>query len=963
MENTFNNLKISEKIDSVSNSYNDVKFIELDDVEKTKQPAILLIDASGSVKMEYNDGAGFTIFDHIEKLVKKIKADHFRVIFWNSNRPSNSSNFPNGIMRMMHAIEKNKISQPFYLVKNKIDSNCLTFPHLAFKFIPESWINNVEPTHIYFITDGNIGYVSCDQYVKNDLKNELKKEIEKLTKTNNNVHLHIITIENNNIDFTKSESLCLMAGGDVFKVIQDNNLTNNITEFTSYTPNNPNGFKHIGKIIYPSGHVPFGTKCFSELNTGKFISYLQLLISNSENEETLLKIIQNLSDTLKYLIKDKSPKMADDIINVFCFLFRDTEIDESVVNFVLKESISSDSDGKTLIYSQYRDKIKNYYKEINKLLQQNTKNMLGFGVVNNFISLPIGNKIITGKKNLIDAPITINKCTYQQSSVSMEDYRMIIPVLPFVTSDLLTDINEQSIRQFTRVIISRQYGVNQMEDIVVYIILYLNLKIMLSNLSSEYKLCYKRLALIMLGKKFINEDVTELERLKSGKLPISSDGNSEKFYLTMNKIGNIFNNKFKPMTMWYLLCCSLDDNMLVDKQYIHCRDSVKEDLEIKEIVIDDNIKNNDDVKNNLFKLLNNDNEYNIIEINNLDYQCIITLEDCSKEGGYIILPHTTISNLTCSPNFVISKSGFDTLQKQERNFCPICYQDLDIHRFSIVGPKVINLDESSSSENMFSKVEKYTFPSNISHLSFNSNTFHSESSNVNNSEILSGDKLSELPLKNKQIKTLIIMKGTVGSGKSTHANAIQKCIEEIGGYCINEGTDKYRKMGYSSQCAIEQVENKMREINNVKNNLLVVIIDTCGDKGGNNIFGHNFQNWKTIKHYPNFIKNDNNLFNGYLSWSLINVLNRKHSSQSTEYYLNPVDAGISTCVSVHTKKSIAVFGKNRTSTSVTFELNKCGIFNSERLERIKIMASKYEQHLNNNLKQELEVQKIVEQCL
>ena len=50
----------------------------------------------------------------------------------------------------------------------------------------------------------------------------------------------------------------------------------------------------------------------------------------------------------------------------------------------------------------------------------------------------------------------------------------------------------------------------------------------------------------------------------------------------------------------------------------------------------------------------------------------------------------------------------------------------------------------------------------------------------------------------------------------------------------------------------------------------------------------------------------------YLSWSLRNVLQRGSCSAGCDYWLNPVQTGVETCVSVHNKKASAVFGSKAT---------------------------------------------------
>ena len=274
-----------------------------------------MIDASGSVLSKFNDD--ITIFGKMEEIIKTIKSDQFRLIFWNSDIEKNG--FTDGIFKIPYVTKKEAIKQPFTIVKNKITSSCLTFPHLGIKNISEEWISNSDSTHIYIITDGQIGYSSCTSNKLNSLKSDIKNEIEKLFKKFNNIHFHIITIEAKVIDLNQSETLNSIAGGDIFKIILENNLTQYITEFTSYTQNNEKGYKHINNLIVPKGFIPFGDRYFSEMKTNQFIKYLQELVKETKDEDDLLKILQNLSNSLSYLIKKDKPKnIIKNIINTFC---------------------------------------------------------------------------------------------------------------------------------------------------------------------------------------------------------------------------------------------------------------------------------------------------------------------------------------------------------------------------------------------------------------------------------------------------------------------------------------------------------------------------------------------------------------------------------------------------------------------------------------------------------------------
>jgi len=641
-------------------------FFETIDVN-IKTPVILLIDASGSVLSNFGTS---NVFDKMESIVSNINADLFRIIFWNSNTAENKV-FGNGLLKLPHVVEKKAIKQPFFLAKSKITNTCLTFPHLGFDNIPNEWINNKEATHIYFVTDGQIGYQNCDILPK--LKNKLAESIKNLFKNYNNVHLHIISVEAKNMDYNNYEVLNVAAGGDVYKVIQNNNLTKYITEFISYSLNNPNGYHHINTIIPPPGFVPFGNKIFSEMKTNQFVKYLSDLIqTNKDSENELLKIIQNLSGSIRVLTKGKSQNIVENVMKMFCQMFNSTCMDASIVQFILADSVKLENDGKAIVLSEYKSKLANLYKEAQQLLSKNGKNAMSLG--NEFMSLPINNKIISGHQNLVTDSYKYKKNTIQESAITVQNN--VIPVLPM---DYIgkTPMNEQCIRQFTRLAIAGSFNkINFMDDIVIYTVMGIMTRCVASDLPEKYVTGYRKLTETMLKKKYNNTEVTVLERLESGELPLSNNGKIENFYGYMKKIKDMLGLTINNMSMWYVLCLALGNNAITAKQYIHCSDELEKDF-----------GQNKNVWNLVKSQINKLQVFEIPMSYIYDYKCIVTLDDTTNVGGYIIKSHKNISNSTCSPIFVLSETGHKMMIEQSTCFCPICYTNLNFNNFEYVGPK------------------------------------------------------------------------------------------------------------------------------------------------------------------------------------------------------------------------------------------------------------------------------------
>ncbi len=896
--------------------------------ENQEIPAILLIDASGSTTTPF-DGQS-QIIDKIKDVVlQKIPNDQFRIIFWNSNTESSKKDFPDGIIKFPHVIKKNTINQPFTLVKNKINNYCLTFPYLGFKNITPEWIDNKKSTHIYYITDGQI----TTQYNNDMQKKYLKDEIEKLFKTYNNIHLHLYTVEGNNLNIANSESVESMIGGDVYNIFRTNNLTKYITEFISFAPNYLDGYKHINTIIPPSGFIPYEQKCFSELKTYMFIDYVKNEINeinnisqtnNSNSEDALLKIIQNLTTTIKYLTKDKQEAIKNSIVKTFCNLFSNTIIDKTIVEFMLIDSISRENN--SFVFSEYRTNLKNLYKQADMLLLQNVKNAIGLH--NNFISFPIDNKIIVGNSNYVDKNIKLNGRTYNNSSIEINN--MLIPVVSFDTSYLST-INKQCIRQHIRSIIGTQYKIDSMGDVVIHVVLGLMLQVVLSDVNDDIKQCYKNLALIMLEKKRYGKDITEFDNIKEGNLPLPNIGNMDGLFKSLTTVKSILKVECENLTIWYAMCLALGNNEIINKQIIHCIDSINKDFP--------NINSNDlldVIKNNFVKV------ESFILSDKYDYCCPITLKNTNETGGMKIIKHKN-----CCPNVIISNEGYIQMFVSNVVMCPFCYDVINRTHFVQMPPKTIgNVTDLIFNDvsNPFKQTDIQTNTTVFSRFE-NNNSYVSNSNSNSSTNNINTNTNKSTTVSNDKNTIILFMRGVVGSGKTTFSTKLCEKLTENGIRHTVQGTDMYCKTGMTMQNAVSEVRNNLLNyVNNTEKT--VIIIDTCGEQmNKKNLFGVDFNNATVLSHFPNYNKDKQN---EYLAWSLYNVLLRKESNCNTNFWLTPLSVGNNKCVEILNKKAKNLFG------------NKTKQFNSNTsMESISNEYNNYQNYLCLKMTLDDQVNKIL----
>ena len=159
--------------------------------------------------------------------------------------------------------------------------------------------------------------------------------------------------------------------------------------------------------------------------------------------------------------------------------------------------------------------------------------------------------------------------------------------------------------------------------------------------------------------------------------------------------------------------------------------------------------------------------------------------------------------------------------------------------------------------------------------------------------------LSSSKSKNKARITLV---GITGAGKSTVAEKIKTLIEHNGGRALIVSADKHSKRNIKGKQLQNIVNKEIRDFDSSSfNGLKIIIMDLCNEHGiQNNQFNFNFNQYNDIIYYPNFNKD---MVDEYEAWCLQNVLSRPKDTPQSNYWLNPVGAGLATCIKVHKSKN------------------------------------------------------------
>lgn len=827
---------------------------------------IALIDSSSSTNVGYMGAV--SVFKRQMAALKQLPYNSFRLLFWNA--PGSNEKFPNGVLIWSYAVERDKLDQPFAYVEKFIQRNCGTDPCPAFRSIPHEWISTSGITRLIYVTDGQLGNGRMNGYELQKIQGNVAAAI-KVALGLGRMILHVITVETTNRDFKQLETQNVAAGGDFYGAIENHGLTTSVSKFVSYTPNNDDGFVHMERAVQKPGFIPYGSRYFAELNILQFLDFIRSEVSAAkDDQDILLRIIQNLGATIVALNKDKPLYIKNEHLRTFGRLFDGTVLDTAFIKFVLEDVVRTENAGSAPVYAAYRKNRDIYYAEATGLLLKNVRDSIG--VEQMFVTWPLSSstdvkKIVSGHYRLIDRDIMYKNfrdealLKYPTSALDVNGIRL--PILPMLAGPL-SPMQEQCLRQWIRVICSKIHGVIVVDDAIIYLALGTVLLVVISSIDETTKNVFRKIGLVMLNKKRLNSQTTEFERLVAGDAPIPNDGRIETFWRYMDLVNNTFGFKLRRMTLWYSMCLALRDVNLAARQRVHCEADLAKD----------NFTGLDTQNSKI-------EHYKIPVESAYDFVCPITLADLNSTGGFRILPHGPNK---CEPMTIISKEGLEQLFSKPRYaICPVCYYQLIRADLTEVGPKPLLATELK----VFNALDSNPFMTSFSTTSHTAPT-----------------------VQKKRVGVLVVMKGTVGSGKSTFTDAIERTTKERGGICIVAGTDRYCKNGANPRSAIDMVKRDLRRLDSSEiteaTGPLVVVVDTCGERNENNsAFDYNFNGWRRIEVWPNLTPaaRRDAVGSGYMAWTLRNVLLRGRPAQNDNFWLNSEGAGISVCIDVNHKKA------------------------------------------------------------
>ena len=178
----------------------------------------------------------------------------------------------------------------------------------------------------------------------------------------------------------------------------------------------------------------------------------------------------------------------------------------------------------------------------------------------------------------------------------------------------------------------------------------------------------------------------------------------------------------------------------------------------------------------------------------------------------------------------------------------------------------------------------------------------------------------------------IVMQGITGCGKSTSSQKMYDHIVASGKKALIVSADKHSKTGMNGKQMQSTVQNEITRFLRESGDK-VLIFDLCNEQGvQSKAFNVDLSQFVSNTFMPNFVIGTDE-FSDYEAWCLNNVLSRPLHTASTNYWLNPVSAGVGTCINVHNKKARGI------KQQFGIYGSPCGFNESQTMDSIKALIA------------------------
>jgi len=690
-----------------------------------------------------------------------------------------------------------------------------------------------------------------------------------------------------------------IAGMDVYDSLRAANLTSRISNFTLFTSLTNKDELFSNKIV-PTGYIGYKNQMFLSSRESEFFGFIMNEIEQCHDSK-IYDIVRYASASVANIIKANgcSVNIAKNMIDSYSNLFK-FYVNDGEDDIICEDLTRMFSRSTENNLKNQAELSTSFYTDRKKFFEEATAIM----------AINVKDAIGSISEKGISFPLLDNSIYKVSMCEVTSALNEKMPYSCYKDSNGTTTpiipierrkgkMTNQCMRQTVRSYVSKLYGYSIQSEQAKFVPLVCMVMVYFSDVSLETKNTYIDMGICMLEKTLTGINITEIDHLKKGNT------HSVKSWINdlSDVIRTVTKTNVEPLAVWYVMCKILDerfgDDTLSRNQYTHVAKVVLDPTHWRTIC-------------NLFPKLTE----NVIETSYYEFICPITHDDTSA-GGYYVAPHpwnNRTDGRMCNVNTVISKDP-DIMSAFVVNDCFSC-----------------TVCRARLNKSLLHYIERPT-------------------------------TRVTLPVPSKDICAVIVIKGPIGSGKTTLTKALIRKLTEFGAvYSAN--TDRHcarlvKNGGNPKNVTREAIQIVTSELTSFISNRgnKFIIMDTCGERHKDGIlFSVNVptDTWTYYTFYSNI--NPTGLsptnFNNYFAWCMLHVLERKKDGMGDDYWLNPESAGVDVCTKVMMDKSNALFpGKYKLPKFSTIE---------QAREILIPMSSEYDKYLNTNYNMDTEIQKCID---
>lgn len=810
--------------------------------------AVALVDASGSTSWHYLPGQ--PVFDKFRAVLQELQHDEFFLSFWSSP----CTGLPDGTFKFPFAVKRDALTQPFTVMRSKLTGGtnaCLAFRDLG------DWMKRVHT--VYLLTDGAISDRATFPGV-----------VEAFLRQWPDTQLHLVTVQDCTVDFDRRENNDGLVGADIYAALVERSLTGTLSSFTAYTQNHPEGFKLIDRVRAPPGYLAFRDQLFRDTQMPQFFKHARELVAATDtaDEAAMLRLLQDLVTPVARARRDKSPAAAHALVTTFASLFRGSCIDHNMAVFLLSDGCDAEASGRVRLITNLRSQLKEAFRQADTMLADSVPNACA---MEQWVSLPMQAAdgawvVLRGAAHTLCEPVSAAKL-YRAGAVRVGG--ALVGGLPLVlqlrdaTPDAVQGgMAEQCTRQWVRTVVAKTFGLSTLEDAIMYAVMGVAAWVGAAAQDAQVAAAWANLARIMLRKKRLNSEEEEWRVLERGETPTPNNGTVDQFLAALARVGRALGVDAQPWQLWWAMCRPLG----LTAQLRHCQ-GVDEGFRVQWPPL---------------------TVHALTPESRADYRCIITLDDTAATGGARIRPHTSLTGAACRPGMVFSTAGVAGLLASDMPACPYCYVDVSAADFEAVPPYAPEAADLTFKDDALGR--EWVAPAKAA-----------------GPKADKGGRAKAVALggKAKAGACVVHLKGVVGCGKSTYAQALRARLEAAGKSVAVLSTDaNVVARGGDFQAGISAT----RADASAAADKDVIIVDTCGDVDSSAVlFGLDVSAARHTTVLVNFTGKAD--ARGLLAWALHNVLTRPAPGTHNGVTVSlTAQAGAAKCVEVWRRKATAAYG-------------------------------------------------------